>query len=547
MGVQGIRVGRQLPYSLLATAIVVVLPAILVALVPGSPGPLIGIPLCVALSLGFARLAAAVWRRSPRSREVLFADLMLWGWVRRVATERRLAQAHNLVEDASGDADQRVRALERVSAMLESRDAYTRKHSLRVTRYSEAIARGLDLPEPEVAQVRKAAALHDVGKFFTPREVLNKPGRLTEWEFGVIKRHPGQGADLLRGVVEPEVVAMIRHHHERLGGAGYPDGLVGDAIPLGARIIAVADTFDAITSTRPYRHASAHKKALDILGAGAGTQLDPDAVRAFGSCYSGRRPLAYWTILAHGRPRLASLLGGGLSTASAGTMANVMTTAAAAAAVGGIALGQLVKAPAESPRALVEAGKSPASSQTRSRPQASRRGDPPSPFDRPGSRRDRGPSPTRSATPMPAFTTVPAQGSGDRRRPTAPHPIPANGSEPAATPLPANQPTQGNGEKKDKARGGEKDAGHDDKGPTRDKDRDPDKTKGKAHGRDKGRGPDSGRGPDKGPRPDKDRGPDNGKGKDQGPAGNPTPGSSPGHGQGDGDSLGEPPHTRPKT
>ena len=144
--------------------------------------------------------------------------------------------------------------------MLESRDTYTRRHSLRVTRHCEGIAKELGLPEAEVARICTAAALHDVGKFFTPREVLNKPDRLTDEEFAVIKRHPGEGAKLVEGVVEPEIVAMIRHHHERLGGSGYPDGICGDDIPLGARIIAVADTFDAMTSTRAYRTA---RRALE--------------------------------------------------------------------------------------------------------------------------------------------------------------------------------------------------------------------------------------------------------------------------------------------
>ena len=549
-----------LPLVFVATFLVVVVPLLLVFSLRRSgvvTSVWVGVVIGVVASFLVSYAGGAFWKTRTDSRDILFSELMIWGWVQRWRSERRLSAAADLLGLTTGrpqaisggrlTGEQKAGLLTQLTSGLEARDAYTHGHSRRVARHSSNIAKRMGLSREEVAKIRAAGAMHDVGKVETPIRVLHKEGKLTDGEYAIIKRHPVDGAEMVSTLHDDELTAMVRHHHERMDGTGYPDRLAGEAIPIGARILAVADTFDAITSTRPYRHAHAHKKALDILGAGAGTQLDPDAVRAFGSCYSGRRPLAYWTILAHGRPRLASLLGGGLSTASAGTMANVMTTAAAAAAVGGIALGQLVKAPAESPRALVEAGKSPASSQTRSRPQASRRGDPPSPLDRPGSRRDRGPSPTRSATPVPASTTVPAQGSGDRRRPTAPHSIPANGSEPAATPLPANQPTQGNGEEKDKPRGGEKDAGHDDKGPTRDEDRDPDKTKGKAHGRDKGRGPDSGRGPDKGPRPDKDRGPDNGKGKDQGPAGNPTPGSSPGHGQGDGDSLGEPPHTRPKT
>ena len=152
---------------------------------------------------------------------------------------------------------------------------------------------------------------------------------------------------------DDELTAMVRHHHERFDGTGYPNGLAGEAIPIGARVIAVADTFDAVTSTRPYRPAHAHKKAIDILTAEAGAQLDPDAVRAFLSCYAGRRSLALWTFLTNGPPRLASWLGGGLSPASAASAAGVVATAAATAVVGGGALAPLVEAPTRSHVAAV--------------------------------------------------------------------------------------------------------------------------------------------------------------------------------------------------
>ena len=161
-----------------------------------------------------------------------------------------------------------------LSALLEARDSFTYGHSQRVTRHAERIATEMGLPAAEVAQVRTAAALHDVGKLHTPRDILNKPGRLTDEEFAVIRNHPGDGAEMSTSVGDPVITAMIRHHHERLDGAGYPDGLAGEAIPLGARIIAVADTFDAMTSNRAYRRAASHKRALDVLRAEAGKQLD---------------------------------------------------------------------------------------------------------------------------------------------------------------------------------------------------------------------------------------------------------------------------------
>src|SRR4051812_39605758 len=126
----------------------------------------------------------------------------------------------------------------------------------------------MGLPAAEVAKVRTAAALHDVGKLHTPRSILTKPGRLTDSEFALIKRHPVDGAVMTSGIGDPEISAMIRHHHERLDGRGYPDGLSGEDIPVGARIISVADTFDAITSHRTYRRAAHHKRARRARGGG---------------------------------------------------------------------------------------------------------------------------------------------------------------------------------------------------------------------------------------------------------------------------------------
>ncbi len=257
--------------------------------------------------------------------------------------------------------EQKTGLLTQLSSGLEARDPYTHGHSRRVARHAANIAKRMGLPRPEVAKIRAAGAMHDVGKVETPAAILNKEGKLTDEEYEIVKRHPVDGAKMVAILGDDELTAIVRHHHERLDGTGYPDRLVGETIPIGARIIAVADTFDAITSTRPYRNARAHKKALDILVAEAGTQLDPAAVRAFCACYSGRRPLAYWTILANARPRLASWLGGGLGTAKAAA-ANVMATAGTAAAVGSAALGPVVGLPADSPRALADGATSPASS-----------------------------------------------------------------------------------------------------------------------------------------------------------------------------------------
>jgi putative nucleotidyltransferase with HDIG domain len=311
---QGVR--RQLPFVIVCTLAIVVAPALLVTLLPG--GAVVAIAGCTALSLGLSRAGAALWRRLPQSRDLVFADLLPWGFVRRVRTERRIEQVKSMVVANPGDpveALKDVGALRQVTTMLEARDAYTRRHSLRVTRHCEGIARELGLPEDEIARICTAATLHDLGKFFTPREILNKPGRLTDEEFAVVKRHPADGAAMLHGVVEPEVIAMIRHHHERLSGSGYPDGLAGDAIPLGARIIAVADTFDAMTSTRAYRTARPHAQALGVLRAEAGVALDAQVVDAFATYYRGR---GSWAGVAGGLPHavapLRELLGAGART-----------------------------------------------------------------------------------------------------------------------------------------------------------------------------------------------------------------------------------------
>ena len=222
-------------------------------------------------------------------------------------------------------------ALEKLSAALEATDPYTHGHSRRVARHCWMIAKRMGLDSETVDRVRTAASLHDVGKVYTPPEVLRKPGRLTDEEFDVIKRHPVDGAELVKALGDDELISIVRHHHERLDGTGYPDRLVGEQIPIGARIISVADTFDAITSARPYRPARAHKKALDILKYEAGTQLDPGVVKAFCAIYSGRRPLALWASFTSLPSQVFSWLGAGAATAASAAQ---VAAVAAAAAVG---------------------------------------------------------------------------------------------------------------------------------------------------------------------------------------------------------------------
>jgi putative nucleotidyltransferase with HDIG domain len=325
----------ELPMVLAATAAVTVLPALLAtSLVPSRHAPALILSTVVAMALAaiVTRLGAAAWSRKPGTQDRLFADLMLWSWLRRRWTDRRLATAQRRVLALDAETTgMPLGALTRMGRLLEARDISTYGHSRRVARHAETIARAMHLDADAVEGVRRAALVHDIGKIYTPREILEKPGRLTDAELAIIKRHPDDGAELLAHLGEPEVVAIVRHHHERLDGGGYPAGLSGTAIPLGARIIAVADTFDALTSARSYRRSSSHKKALAILSAEAGTQLDADAVAAFQRHYSASRPAALAAAATSGGERLLGWLGGAGAGLSSG--AGALGAAASAAAV----------------------------------------------------------------------------------------------------------------------------------------------------------------------------------------------------------------------
>jgi putative nucleotidyltransferase with HDIG domain len=172
-----------------------------------------------------------------------------------------------------------VRAVVRT---LEARDPCTAGHSQRVARLAVMLARRLELPESEVGSIYQAGLLHDIGKIGVGDAILRKPAPLTSEELAVIRTHPVTGAQILAPVAHLSgVAALVRHHHERFDGSGYPDGLSGRSIPLGSRILAVADTFDALTSTRPYRRACPVARARELLIASAPSQHDPEVSRAF--------------------------------------------------------------------------------------------------------------------------------------------------------------------------------------------------------------------------------------------------------------------------
>jgi putative nucleotidyltransferase with HDIG domain len=164
---------------------------------------------------------------------------------------------------------------------LEAKDPYTRGHSERVGALARRLAMALAMPAAEADTIAQAGLLHDIGKIGVPEAVLRKGGPLTDDEWELMRRHPIVGAQ----IVAPfeffaAGVLAIRHHHERCDGSGYPDRLVGTAIPAGARVVAVADVYDALTSDRPYRAALSAADALELIVRQAGTTLDPDVVAA---------------------------------------------------------------------------------------------------------------------------------------------------------------------------------------------------------------------------------------------------------------------------
>jgi HD-GYP domain-containing protein (c-di-GMP phosphodiesterase class II) len=171
-----------------------------------------------------------------------------------------------------------IRAL---AAAVDAKDPYTRGHSERVARYSVAIARHLDLPADEVKKVRIAALLHDVGKIGIDDRILRKPTALTDEEFEVMKLHPVKGALIMGQIPQLKwIIPGMRYHHEKWDGTGYPDGLAAEEIPMLARIISVADTFDAMTTTRPYQKAMKSDYVVTRIKTFAGSRYDSRVVDA---------------------------------------------------------------------------------------------------------------------------------------------------------------------------------------------------------------------------------------------------------------------------
>jgi len=198
-------------------------------------------------------------------------------------------------------------SIQMLAGAVDEKDPYTRGHSDRVTRYSLLIAKEMKQTDDFLEILRISAQLHDVGKIGIEDHILKKPGALTEEEFEVMKTHTTKGANILRPVTQlAEMLPGIELHHEALDGRGYPYGLEGDQIPLLARVIAVADTFDALTTNRPYQHAHTPEQALQIIKNLAGKRLDPQAVEALLAVYGrGEIKIQRFTIKRPIAPQLA--------------------------------------------------------------------------------------------------------------------------------------------------------------------------------------------------------------------------------------------------
>lgn len=289
---------RYTPQMLVATLCVLFLPAGLVWVLH-SQGVVtsfwVGVLVGLTLTLIVLTIGTGYWRRRRHPATVLFSELLVWGWVRHQYLDHKISAAlHSVAEVHPDDSARRTQLLTEIAAAIEAKDPYLYGHSRRVARYVMRVARRMHLDQSEVARFRTAALLHDVGKLHTPPEVLLQPRRLDAEEIAVMRRHVEDGAEMVAALGDRDLAGVVRHHHERFDGAGYPSRLEGDQIPLGARIIAVPDTFDAIITTRPYRSGLPHKDALAVLREEAGKQFDPAVVRAFLAEYTDRGGVMIW-------------------------------------------------------------------------------------------------------------------------------------------------------------------------------------------------------------------------------------------------------------
>lgn len=174
------------------------------------------------------------------------------------------------------------KTIKSISSALDAKDPYTHGHSLRVTLYSLILAKELNLTDKSLEEIELAGLLHDIGKIAIPQSILCKPGKLTDEEFAIMKSHPENSEKLISNIKKLEgITNWLKAHHEKWDGSGYPGHLKGEEIPISARIIALADTYDAMTSTRSYRKALEHEVAIEEIKRCSGTQFDPNLAALF--------------------------------------------------------------------------------------------------------------------------------------------------------------------------------------------------------------------------------------------------------------------------
>ena len=251
----------------------------------------------IALGIGSIlgrRLVIPLQNLASTSSEIAEGNLAVRATVR---GEDEIARLGSNFNDMAGNIEALVRRLKQalrqnqelfletiktLAAAIDAKDPYTHGHSERVSSFSMAISRHLGLGQEEVFRVHIAAILHDVGKLGIRESILNKPGGLSDEEFDIMRQHPSIGAQIMSPIrMLKDIIPGIRNHHETWNGKGYPDQLKGEEIPMVARIIGIADTFDAMTTTRPYQQAMTLDYVLDKMRSMSGTRFDPVVIDAF--------------------------------------------------------------------------------------------------------------------------------------------------------------------------------------------------------------------------------------------------------------------------